>query len=496
MTSFPIGFSTKSTAGKVITEVSKETSTKDKTNEPFNEESTLKVKSGFAVTSDEKFDIISKTGLRGAGRRIKPSFERFAKNYTSDEPEILFIAEYIVEDEFVGALVVWENYYDSTHYEVFKRNLFDTDTSFDRILFLDKASLVEEREHFVGYIKDVLGFKDLEEGNYFVILDTIIKEDRIYEYKISASRVPKAAREVDYDFVLESKNLLNPALLSLGSENTLFDFAEGSLGARDLAWVVALANDEFDFFGRKAVESSLSSFFSNPTFDTFDVQVPKNINDILSIVDDSISLFGIKNTFLHLVDSLGGLPELFKSAFEASVDETRNVFSFDQFVSIVSPQIPILQLIFEVSESRDPRALVALSQLSVILPRETGSESLSSMTGLSRIMKFVNEFYLLVSYAQEAETFTKIQEIIDEIEARRELEGDDVASGAVGEIRNQVADQTKEQSALESSLFGVDVGKKEDAKSSTKQTPTSTTNEETTDDSVFGNTTVKGVNVL
>src|SRR3990167_10109269 len=69
-------------------------------------------------------------------------------NFVDLEPKILFITEYIVGDEYVGLLIVWERYFNATHYEVFKRNVFGFKSDFERILFLDSNSLSEERAHY------------------------------------------------------------------------------------------------------------------------------------------------------------------------------------------------------------------------------------------------------------------------------------------------------------------------------------------------------------
>src|SRR3990167_8045388 len=104
-------------------------------------------------------------------------------NFVDLEPKILFITEYIVSDEYVGLLIVWEKYFNATHYEVFKRNVFGFKSNFERILFLDSNSLSEERAHYMDYINNVLGFSSVSESDVYVVLDTFVKQDRIYEYK-------------------------------------------------------------------------------------------------------------------------------------------------------------------------------------------------------------------------------------------------------------------------------------------------------------------------
>jgi len=468
-----------------------------------------------SVASEAKFNEIRKVGVLGVIKKEYPEFERFAKNYINDDPEILFVSEYIVEDHFAGVLVVWEKYHDSTHYEVFKRNIFNSNEEFDRVLFLDTANLEEEKEHYADYIRDTLNFVDLDKSEYYVMLDTVLKDDRIYEYKISATRVPKNAKEVDYDLILESKGFLNNLGVNATSQNTIFDFSKGSLGSKDLAWAVAMTNEFLPFFGLAAAERPMINFATSENVfkDTLQVMIAKNLNDIRCIIGESVGLFGATETFSHVIDVLGGLPTLFKESFIFGLDETRNVFSYDQFKESIGPKIPVLQRIFEIAESGDAKSLNELSDLSIVTPLNKGTESLSAMVGLSRVFKFVNDYYLAVSYAQERGNIDKIAEIQREVEERREKQSaEDSALQAAKEIRDDIEDRSESISAAISSLFGVDLGKKKNKKDKKRKMPTANTpvddsatsasvqvatgNQAVTKDATAGNNTIRGVKVF
>jgi len=69
----------------------------------------------------DKFEIIFGKGLTSLSKRRTETFERVQQEYISDVPEMLFVADYFIEDQFVGVLVCFEAYKSSTHYEIFKR---------------------------------------------------------------------------------------------------------------------------------------------------------------------------------------------------------------------------------------------------------------------------------------------------------------------------------------------------------------------------------------
>lgn len=142
----------------------------------------------------------------GVTKAVLADFEKTAQNFSQTSPQILNLIEYVVDGVFVGVLIVWKKFLNSTHYELFKKNLFREYANYERILFLDTVSLTAETDRFYQYVKD-LGFV-LNKSDIYIVLDTLVKDDRIYEYKIKANYLPSKVTEIDYDFILESKNLL------------------------------------------------------------------------------------------------------------------------------------------------------------------------------------------------------------------------------------------------------------------------------------------------
>jgi len=223
-----------------------------------------------------------------------------------------------------------------------------------------------------------------------------------------------------------------------------------------------------DFFGRSSSERSLVSLIGSPNDEEdFVAFTPKNINDILSIIEDSISLFDVKKTYSRIIDIMGGLPTEFKKIFLISVDDARNVFSFDKFKEEIKAKLPIFELVLDVAESELETAKRELSQLSIKIPSDEGSESLTTIQGITRVFKFTNELILSVLYSQDAKTFEKIKRIHDRIDEERFAQEEDTLDTAVSEIRDEIEQQVQEQKEIPketSSFWGVSAGAKSDTK--------------------------------
>jgi len=343
---------------------------------------------------------------------FKRKFESFAKTYVNNEPEILCACEYYVGDKLFGSLLIWEKFFDSTHYEVFKRNLFISDSKFERVLFLDAVSLEGEKQHYINYLKDTVGL-NFDFQNILVFFDPVIKPDRVYEYKILASRVPKDANEVEFDMILESRNLVRKSVVDSTSQNTIFDTSAAIFGSRDLAWILGILNEDSVFFGKLGVRSPLARFYGTKEDGSeSEIISPFDINDVLKIIHEAISLFGYSATLDRIITEIDGLTLDFKAAALASLDEARGVFSYDTFRETIKKTSPIFNIVIQVSESGDrAQALSALSKISIIIPQNSGTEELSSVDGLTKIFKFINEIYLSTQLAQDKDIFDELNKI-------------------------------------------------------------------------------------
>ena len=349
-----------STIGSILSNIES-----DSTSEFFNiEESKEKLSE---VLTD--IEIIKKLG-----------FDRTTKNYINSEPQILFVSEYKVDDKQAGVLLVFEKFFESTHYEIFKRNIFSTNSEFERILFIDSKNLEDERKNYISYIKDILGFSNMDENNIFIYHDNELKSDRIYEYKIRATFVPRIVDEIDYDSILESKDLLKTIQLVTSTAN-IFNFSTFSLGSDEQAWIISLLNEKLMFFGKLAKEP-LRNFINVGDV----ILVPSSVEDVMKIINDSVILFGVKNTVSRLIGLIGELDKSIKKIILESIDETTLSFSVDNIKDALLKEYPGIDFKSELVSS--------------ILNR-SGTKLLNSVANFSFLFNFINDMVNVLVIAQE-----------------------------------------------------------------------------------------------
>lgn len=239
----------------------------------------------------------------------KTKFEQFFSN----QPKILFSCDYIVDEKLIGALFVFRRYSDATHYEIYKRNKFDNNPKFERILFLNNISLDSETTKFLPYLS-ASGFS-FNENNMFIILDDNVKKDRIYEYFVRAALVPEKIEDFSPSEILKSKEMV-----------TVFNPSTQQQLSELLNWTSGLFNVQVSFF--ENIEPQLSNF-ENGIF------ILKDNEKLVKLINDAIYLFGLKKVISHLISLInkkeGQLNKFIKDCFELSIDETAGTFSFEVF---------------------------------------------------------------------------------------------------------------------------------------------------------------------
>jgi hypothetical protein len=261
-------------------------------------------------------------------------------DFINNNANLLFTMEYQKEDgTFVGVLVAWEKYVslgqtllldkkidistEATHYELFKRNVFSKFGEYDRIIFVDKESLKKETKYFISYVEKVLN-KKINKDEIFIILDKSVKQDRIYDYKVKGAFVPKHYIEVYYDVILKGRNKLTNKLID--PTLSLDNLAKALFGAHRYAWILALVNPDIIYFNTELVVSGVKKNT---------IQIPNKIEDVMTIIKESISMFGLKNTFRTIGFMLGtGDEEILCEEYQIfldSINEKDNIFSKTTF---------------------------------------------------------------------------------------------------------------------------------------------------------------------
>lgn len=281
-------------------------------------------------------------------------YERFSQGFVEGEPKMLFAIDYFVDGEFKGILLVWKKYFDATHYEVYKRNIFskltqgDKEPKFSRVLFLAEEQLIIERSKYIDYIMKIDGIQ-LKESELFIFHDPHITEDRIYQYKVRAARVPRKVDEVDYDYTLLSQE--NAYIIDLPNSDLrdIYGTSARIFGNRNQSWMLALLNDKLKQFSPKSLNAPVSLV-------TKELVVPNNYagGEVFKIIEDSIFLFGVKATFKRMFEIMGGLPDVFVDTFLDNFDPADRVFHSDRFSTQILSKIVIVGT--SVSESTQSAA--------------------------------------------------------------------------------------------------------------------------------------------
>lgn len=330
------------------------------------------------------------------------SFEQALSDYINFSPELICVVEYVVGGEFKGVLLVWEKYFKSTHYEVYKKNLFNYNAQFERILFLDAVSLTEETQYYLSYVNDIVGL-NVNKEKYYIILDTNIKPDRIYEYKIKAFKVPTASSNISYGHILQSKLLTNSVVVNTNNNNTIYDFAQATMANKDLAWIVALMNDNTSYFGMEPLVKKMVDY--NLPVDKFGQKFAYVVNDkkdIMTIFNESVSLFKITGTVQQLLLLLGGIGVNigFNKNIIASIDTNKNTFSYDRFRTLMLTRYVFFNTYLSLIGSTPLMipTLSGLKKLDSFVMKNTGSAPFSSIANITNILKFINGYYIVLSY--------------------------------------------------------------------------------------------------
>jgi hypothetical protein len=339
--------------------------------------------------------------LTGVSKLNLVSFEQTSADFARNKPTVYFVVDYIIDGKKIGNLIVFKKYKTATHYEVFKRNIFTEISSFQRTLFLDTTDLLTETKQFAIYLGEHLGFTGVADGSYYCIMDPLIKDDRIYEYKIKASKIPQSATEVDYDFILESKGLVQFSKIDSITKSGLNNFTVVNLGSQQLSWIIALLNRSLNFFSVNTILNSLIDILPPNS----SLAIPTNISHIKNIFNDSVSLFGIDSTLNQIISLLGGLTTDFRNSFNESLNNIAKTFSYSTFVSSARKKVPAFNLFLSISEhAGNADALTRLSQLSIQIPNKVGTETYTTIEGLSNIFYFIQSIIFVIVRAQDNST--------------------------------------------------------------------------------------------
>jgi len=267
-----------------------------------------------------------------------------SEQYSENSPNILFISDYIVDGLNRGCLIVWQEYENSTHYHLYRKDLFephleeDGEFSYKRILFATKKQLKNMTKYFIPYIKNTLGIKLSDENKIFAIVDKSPKIDKIYSYKLRASYLIDGYYNIDYFNLLKTKEKIISFPVTT---HTLKSLSIHYFGEEIYSWIVPLLNYSnksgedihglipYFNYNINQDDAMLKNFGNNPVQEVY---LPAHKEDIMSIYFSSVGIFGIRKTIeailfiLHL-----GLDDPLLTSCIDSIDEENMVFVEESF---------------------------------------------------------------------------------------------------------------------------------------------------------------------
>lgn len=246
-------------------------------------------------------------------------------------PKILFTVDYEPNDDGLkGCIVGWKKIADASGYVIHRRNFLDNT---EAMITLSNADIQNKYSQISEYVKNwVLTFYDtLDESQIYAFLDTGVPVDSNFFYTVQAYQVrnDSADHVFNVDTVVTNVSPNNWSRI----QATLIDFARSDFGVSDpdvinpwpmisktllgdsrFDWLLAGVNcrasmnrndsdadtRRFSYLGARW--SHLQDFMRQGKF-----VMPKNINDVVKNVNDSITNFGLSQTITEILHETGVL---------------------------------------------------------------------------------------------------------------------------------------------------------------------------------------------
>lgn len=243
-------------------------------------------------------------------------------------PKVIFTSDYQPTGDKQGMLVGWKKIPDASGYVVRRRNVFDNT---EAEIHLSNSDLTTVMDHVRDYIKAyVTTFYDtVDDTQLWTYLDQSVLPDQYYLYFVKAYQVKNDSKDQVFNVPT------NPSSLSAVNRgrltSTLSGLANQYFGTNDpdsinpwpLVSLQLYGNSQFDWI-LAAVNSRASVNRSDSADDTrrfsylgarishlLDFMdrglfvVPKNVNDVVSNVNSSISAFGVSQTIAEILHETG-----------------------------------------------------------------------------------------------------------------------------------------------------------------------------------------------
>lgn len=259
-----------------------------------------------------------------------------AFDFTKRKPQIIFTADYSPDGQSKGCIVGWKRIPDASGYVLTRRNIFDqTEKSF----VISNQDAQQALVPLSDYIKTwVLSFyENISDNLIYAYLDNTLSENQYYNYTVKAYQTHNNTK--NHIFSIDTQPAPLSAKQRTSIDSLLSDaaqtagFADSSqnsggansddvnpwpilaqviLGSARYDWILAAINSrasvdrndprastrEYSYLGARA-----SFIFNQASAGTF--VIPKNINDVIKRVNDSVTSFGVSQTIAEVLHETG-----------------------------------------------------------------------------------------------------------------------------------------------------------------------------------------------
>lgn len=276
-----------------------------------------------------------------------------AFDFTKRKPQIVFTSDYSPDGNTKGCIVGWRRIADASGYILIRRNIFDQT---EKTFVISNQDAQQALVPISDYIKTwVLSFyENISENMIYAYLDNTLSPDQYYNYTIKAyqthndtknnifgvstqpaalsqkqrtsidsllSRAAQVAGVAKFNTSVTTINNQTPSQVLHAQAATSQNaddvnpwpiLAQVLLGSAKYDWILAAVNSrasvdrndprattrEYSYLGAR-----VSSIYNQAAVGKF--VVPKNINDVIKKVNDSITTFGISQTIAEVLHETG-----------------------------------------------------------------------------------------------------------------------------------------------------------------------------------------------
>ena len=252
-----------------------------------------------------------------------------AFDFRKRQPKIVFTADYQPGDELQGMVIGWKKIPDASGYILKRRGVFDNT---EKTIQVSNTDLQTAMDHLQDYLNaHVLTFYDtIDATQIWAYLDTSCSPDQYYLYTVQAYQIQNDAKDQLFQVNTQPTTFAAPARQKV--QSTLQQLAQqyyGTLATADdinpwpiislqlygnsqFDWILAAVNGRasvnrndsegdtrrFSYLGARL--SHLLDFMDRGLF-----VAPKNINDVVKAVTESITNFGVSQTIAEILHETG-----------------------------------------------------------------------------------------------------------------------------------------------------------------------------------------------